>query len=185
MDISTALTHQTFGDLVGISKQAVGQMVAEGTLVKGDVGSAWLLTYCARLRGYAAARASEESLASMRAHRALAVSRTVAQDIKNTAAQVQYAPIHLLAQVLDWAAQAVASHLDTLVSTLMSEGVELSDSQRIRIASIVARARNEFLERATTMKLLGLFDDQVSHQLDLHDESLEAETVTAVMVSTR
>lgn len=67
----------------------------------------------------------------------------------------------------------------------MSEGVELSDSQRIRIASIVARARNEFLERATTMKLLGLFDDQVSHQLDLHDESLEAETDTAAMVSTR
>lgn len=176
MDLSKPLTQEAFGQLVGISQQAVGEMVNQEILPRGATGDVWLLAYCERLREQAAGRASTESLALMRANTELAISRKRSQDIKNEVADKRYAPIELLTEVLAGASQAAATHIDALVPTLMREGLELTDSQRTRIATIVARARNELVERATDIALLDLFDEQEGDVTANTNESIDADT---------
>ena len=175
MDLSSPLTQEAFGGLVGISQQAVGQIVSEEILTRGASGEVWLLAYCERLREQAAGRASTESLALMRANTELAISRKRSQDIKNEVADKRYAPIDLLTEVLAGASQAAATHIDALVPTLMREGLELTDSQRTRIATIVARARNELVERATDIALLDLLDEQEGDGTATNNESFDVD----------
>lgn len=42
MDLSGAITQQQFGELVGVSQQAVSDLVGRGVLTPGDTASEWL-----------------------------------------------------------------------------------------------------------------------------------------------
>jgi phage terminase Nu1 subunit (DNA packaging protein) len=159
MDLSKPLTQESFGGLVGISQQAVAQMVSADILKRGATGYEWMLAYCERLREQAAGRASEESLELMRANTALSISRRRSQDMKNAVLEKQYAPVALLTEVLASAASIVATSLDSLIPTMMREGLVLTDAQRTHIATVVARARNEWVDNATDSALLELLDD--------------------------
>ena len=158
MDLSKPLTQEEFGRLVGITQQAIEQKVAEGILRRGALGCEWLLSYCDRLREQAAGRNSDESRANTIANTKLAEEKVLGQQIKNAISLKQYAPVSLLTEVLSGAASAAATHLDSIVPTLMREGIELTDSQRTRVSTIVARARNELVEKATDLALLDLID---------------------------
>lgn len=163
MDLSKTLTQEEFGGLVGISQQAVGQMVSADILKRGARGDEWLIAYCERLREQAAGRASEESLNLMRANTALSVSRHRAQELKNAISEKQYAPVALLTEVLVSAASIVATSLDSLIPTMMRAGLALTDAQRTHIATVVARARNEWVDNATDSALLDLLDETAEH----------------------
>lgn len=51
MDMDEPCTQQEFGDLVGISQQAVSNLVSRGVLVPGQTAQHWLDRYLSHLRG--------------------------------------------------------------------------------------------------------------------------------------
>ena len=57
IDLSKPLAAAKFGELVGVSRQAVGAMVREGILSRGDSAGEWLTAYLGHLREIAAGRA--------------------------------------------------------------------------------------------------------------------------------
>jgi phage terminase Nu1 subunit (DNA packaging protein) len=61
MQLHQPCTQAEFGELLGITQQAVSGMVASGTLIPGDTLKGWLQKYTAHLREKAAGRDSELS----------------------------------------------------------------------------------------------------------------------------
>lgn len=59
-DLDKKATQASFGGLVGIARQGVGDLVTRGILKDGGTYRDWLLTYCARLREHAAGRATNK-----------------------------------------------------------------------------------------------------------------------------
>lgn len=50
MDLDKPCTQQEFGELVGISQQAVSNLVSRGVLVPGQTAQHWLDRYLSHLR---------------------------------------------------------------------------------------------------------------------------------------
>jgi phage terminase Nu1 subunit (DNA packaging protein) len=162
-----------FGALVGISQQAVSDLVSKGVLVDGDPLGVWLLAYCARLREQAAGRMGSEigglDLAQERA--ALAREQRMGIEIKNAVLRGEFAPIQLLAEVLASASQAVAERFDHLPGMLKKAAPELQDAARDQVMTIIATARNEWVRdtaQLVTAKIMA--DDDLLPADDLSDE---------------
>lgn len=115
-----AVTQAEFAADVGISQQAVSDLVSKGVLENGAPEADWLLAYCHRLREQAAGRMGSEvgglDLAQERA--ALAREQRIGIEIKNQVLRGKYAPIALLAEVLASASQAVTERFEHLPGVL-------------------------------------------------------------------
>jgi hypothetical protein len=70
------MTQEQFGDLVGISQQAVSELLGRAILQGGQPAATWLRAYTKHLREQAAGRGADGELARERAR--LAVSRPTA-----------------------------------------------------------------------------------------------------------
>lgn len=149
-----------FGELVGISQQAVSNLVTSGILVAGAPAHTWLLAYCERLRTEAAGRASPVSDELNRERTALARSQREAQDLKNAVARGEYAPIGLLEDVLATASAAIADRLDGVEGLLRKVAPDLAEPARDAVLQAIASARNEWV-RATSRL--------VAERLEQHD----------------
>jgi len=146
-----------FGEMVGVSQQAVSNYVTSGLLKPGDTAHAWLLAYCDRLRMEAAGRASPVSDDLNRERTALARSQREAQDLKNAVARGEYAPIALLEDVLATASSAVADRIEGLEGLLRRVAPDLPDPTRDALLQAIADARNEWV-RATARLVLERLD---------------------------
>lgn len=146
-----------FGEMVGVSQQAVSNYVTSGLLKPGDTAHAWLLAYCDRLRMEAAGRASPVSDDLNRERTALARSQREAQDLKNAVARGEYAPIALLEDVLATASSAVADRIEGLEGLLRRVAPDLPDPTRDALLQAIADARNEWV-RATARLVVERLD---------------------------
>ena len=147
-----------FGELVGISQQAVSQLVTAGVLRAGDTAHQWLLAYCERLRLEAAGRASPVSDELNRERTALARSQREAQDLKNAVARGEYAPIGLLEDVLATASAAIADRLDGAEGLLRKVAPDMPEAARDALLQALAAARNDW-SRATARLVVERLDD--------------------------
>ncbi|MCU0925274.1 MAG: hypothetical protein MUF44_04300 [Hydrogenophaga sp.] len=147
MYLDRACTQQEFGDLVGISQQAVSRLQTEGMVREGASLGTWLLDYCDRLREQAAGRMGSdmEGLDLVQERAALARSQREAQDLKNAVARSEYAPIGVLADVLGHASSAVVDRLDQIEGGLRKACPGIEDDVLSTVMSFVSSARNEWM----------------------------------------
>lgn len=158
-DLAQPCTQEAFGQLVGVSQQAISDLVAKGVLEPGTPAGVWLTTYCKRLRDQASGRDADGVLAKERA--ALSRSQRMGQDIKNAKDLGEWAPIGLLGDVLALASAAVCDRFDALPAALRKACPDMPGEARDAILRVLTSARAEWIR--STAQLV----DQV---LDAHTE---------------
>ena len=164
-----------FGALVGISQQAVSDLVSRGVLEDGAPLREWLLAYCHRLREQAAGRMGSESggldLAQERA--ALAREQRIGIALKNAVLRGEYAAVALLGEVLATASQSVAERFDHLPGQLRKACPDLPLEAVEQIQTVIAGARNAWVSGTAALVSTAIIDTDDSDDqpaLDLTDE---------------
>ena len=136
-----------FGDMVGISQQAVSELVRAGVLPVGGTYGQWLIAYCERLREQAAGRMSADGsgLDLVQERAALARAQREGIEIKNATLRGEFASVQLLAQVLANASQAVAERFDHLKADVRQACPDLPPDAADRVVTVIAAARNAWV----------------------------------------
>lgn len=163
LDLTKPITQAEFGDLIGIGRPTVSDLVTRGVLTAGDSAHAWLLAYCRRLREQAAGRASDGDLDLVQERAALARSQREAQEIKNAALRGQYAPVSLLEDVLAGASAAVVDRLDGVEGLLQRVSPDLPEATRAALLQTISSARNDWV-RATAQLVTDILDEVESEE---------------------
>lgn len=145
-------SQHEFAALVGVSQQAVSDLVKRGVLRPSVTGQAWLHAYCEHLREQAAGRAGALAEASA----ALKNEQREEVAMRNALKRREYAPVAAISQVLAKAGRQCAGILDGLVPGIRLRWPEVSSDQLKLLETEVARARNLM----ATMSLDDLIDDE-------------------------
>jgi phage terminase Nu1 subunit (DNA packaging protein) len=154
--LDSVVTQARFGELVGVTQQAVSDMVARGILQPSESLRSWLLAYCDHLREQAAGRASstEGGLDLVQERAALAREQRIRIELQNNLTRGEYAPIGALTDVLAMASQGIADRLEAVASSLKKTCPELSPSALDHVQDLLTKARNEWV-RATISLVAG------------------------------
>lgn len=110
------VTQAEFADWIGVTQQAVSDMVGRGVLQPGQSFKEWIRAYCNHMRGVASGRGSDAELAKERAH-ATRVARE-RNEIKLAVDLGQFAPVNGLELVLATVGGTVAARLESLMPKL-------------------------------------------------------------------
>ena len=142
MNIERQLKQAEFGQLVGISRQAVGDLQARGVIEPGMVGTEALLAYCGHLRVIAAGRmiSGDSGLTEERAGLAKAQRERI--EMQNSVTRRELAPVILIEEVLAKAGSKVAGILDAIPGMIKRRVPILTADDLDLIAGEVAKARN-------------------------------------------
>jgi phage terminase Nu1 subunit (DNA packaging protein) len=133
------LTQDEFGELVGVSQQAVSDMLNRGVLAPGADAATWIVAYTAHLREQAAGRDSGP-LADARA--ALAREQRDEVAMRNAVKRKEFAPISSIEEVLAKVGRQVADILEGLPRTLKLRWPNASAEQLKLITEEIVKARN-------------------------------------------
>lgn len=149
------MTQEGFGEMVGISQQAVSNLIARGVLTPGASADAWIVGYCSHLREVAAGRvaAGDIDLATERAR--LAHEHAVKLTMQNNVTRRELAPTHILEAILAKVGTKAAAILDTIPSAIQRRMPALNDGDIAAIAREVSKARN-----MAASLTLSAFDDE-------------------------
>ncbi len=142
MDLSEAITQQQFGDLVGVSQQAVSDLVGRGVLMAGDSAAEWLTAYCDHLREMAAGRGGEEGVNLVRERALLAREQRIRVAIQNAEKKGQLAPVAALEQALATAGAKASKILATIKGEIRLHYPQLPASGLAAVDTIVGKALN-------------------------------------------
>jgi len=162
IDISKPCTHAAFGQLVGISKQAVGALLERGTLTRGASMGEWLIEYCGSQREQNQGNADGENLAYERA-----VATRVARErdeIRLAVDRAEFAPVTALQQALATMGNAVVSALQPLHLTLHKRCPALTPEDVVLIQREVAKACAQ--AEAASLQLLQPKDEDEAEGAD-------------------
>lgn len=167
VDLSKPMTQAAFGQLVGVTQQAVSEFVRVAALGPGVPAGEMLIAYCERLREQAAGRLGDEAggLDLVQERAALAREQRLGYEIKNEVARKTFGPITLLAETLALASQAVVERFEQLPGALMKACPELPAAGRDVVMATIAAARNEWVARTGQL---------VTERLEAADEEPEA-----------
>lgn len=156
MNLLEPCTQQAFGDLVGISQQAVSDHLASGEMIPGESAGEWLRDYCEHLREQAAGRGADGELAYQRGELAR-VSRERAE-IKLALERKESAAVNLLEQIIAHVSSQIRDHLQALVVQLKMRCPHLS-AEDLKIAeTIVFETLN--LAAGMSLQSLSAMDDE-------------------------
>jgi phage terminase Nu1 subunit (DNA packaging protein) len=144
--LSSAVTQEQFGELVGVSQPVVSDLLARGILLAGQPAATWLRAYTKHLREQAAGRGADGELARERARLAREQADRVAMD--NAVNRRELAPVSVLELVLAKMAGDVGSLLQGLVPRVRRR-VDLPGEALRILDEEVTKARN----RAAAMTL--------------------------------
>lgn len=136
------MTQANFGSLVGISQQAVGNLVGRGVLDAAMTGQQMLHAYCSHLRETAAGRAAggELDLATERAGLAKAQRERI--EMQNGVTRGELAPVALIEEVLSKAGARIGGIFDAIPGAVRRRVPSLSSDEIGNIEKEIARARN-------------------------------------------
>lgn len=139
-DLDSRMTQASFGALVGITQQAVSDLISRGVLRDGDTPRTWLVAYCEHLRQVAAGRDPDGELSTERAR----VARATAEKLErqNSVARGEFAPVAVLELVLGDIARQVATRLDALVPQIRRRHPDLPARVLAQIAVDVQACRD-------------------------------------------
>lgn len=132
------ITQADFGALIGVSQQAVSDMIDRGVIVKGMPLANWLRDVFEHLREQAAGRDGE--LANERA-KETKVRRELGE-IKLAEARKEFAPVGVIEQVLAHLGRGVAGILEPLPGELSKLNMSLTPEDIALIQGKVSEACN-------------------------------------------
>lgn len=163
------ISQAEFAQMVGVSEASISKRVSDGVLTRGECAHAWLVAYCEHLRDQAAGRLGETLGLDLVQERAgLARAQREAQEIKNSVARGEYAPIGILADVLALASSAIVDRLDQLEGQLRKACPDLPEEARLVILRVIADARNEWI-RSTSKLVADSLDRMAQSEADEAD----------------
>lgn len=141
-DLTQQVSQSAFGELVGISQQAVSDLLSRGIIAQGDASACWLLAYCANLREVAAGRQAGEGfdLPTERARLAREQADKIA--MQNAQTRRELAPAYLIEEVLAKAGSKVAGILEAIPGQVKRRLPSLPASEIEAIQSEIVKARN-------------------------------------------
>lgn len=156
MDLSTTCTQQEFGILIGISQQAVSDLLARGVIQPGHAAGQWLLAYTAHLREQAAGRGADGELATNRAAESRA--RTDLLEIRLAERRKEVAPVTVLEQILAHLGSQLRSNLEGLPATLKMRCPALGPDEMEIIHKTIAATCN--LAATASLSSLDAMDEE-------------------------
>jgi len=156
VDLSMKMNQAQFGELIGVSQQAVSDLMTRGVLSAGAAGGVWLREYCSHIREMAAGRvaAGDLDLATERAGLARAQRKKI--EMQNQVTRKELAPSYLLEEILARAGTKAAAILDTIPGMIKRRVPSLTADDVAAIAREVAKARNI----AASISLSNLDEDE-------------------------
>ena len=137
--VNSHVTQSEFGQLVGITQQAVSDLMTRRVIGDGQTLGQWLLAYCSHLREVARARGADTGLAHQRAKQAR-VSRE-RNELQLAKDRRRYAPVEVLSLVCAHIGQSVAAVLDGLPTAIDAACPGLTPAARDLIRTTVDKAR--------------------------------------------
>lgn len=151
------VTQAEFGDIVGISQQAVSDLLARGVLRPGETAQAWLRDYRRHLEFQASRRDPGGDLAIERAR--LARSQRIGQDIRNRRALAEYAPVPLLEAILRMVSDEGLRWLDRIAADAKGATPDLPAPAQRAIDAACASARAEWIRATASLDDRRQIDD--------------------------
>lgn len=142
LDLDFAITQEKFGDLVGISQQAVSDLLLRGVLQRGHSAGEWLHAYCANLREQAAGRASTGDLDLVQERARLAKEQADKVAMANAQARKELAPVAALEYALATMGRQVAAILEALPIQIKRTSKTLSSDDYRLLVDEITKARN-------------------------------------------
>ena len=141
-NLNGKVKQEEFGELVGISQQAVSDLLTRKVLKQGDVCASWLKQYCAHLREVAAGRATTGGLdlATERARLAREQADKVA--MQNAERRGELAPVAAMEMVLANVGTKVGKILDTIVPQIRRRIPGITTEVANAIENDIAKCRN-------------------------------------------
>lgn len=157
-------SQSRFGEMVGITQQAVSGLIKRGVLTEGATAGAWLHEYCSNLREVAAGRLGHGGLDLATERAMLARVQREKIEMQNAVTRGELAPRALLTQVLAAVAPRVCGLLESIVPALRRRsGYSAEDLDFI--ARTIADARNAI----AGLRLPDLIADTADDDADLED----------------
>lgn len=141
-DLSKPMTQADFGKLVGVSQQAIGNLVGRGVLDAGMTGQEMLHVYCSSLRETAAGRASGGDLDLVAERAMLAKVQRERIEMQNGVTRGELAPVALIEEVLSKAGARIGGIFDAIPGAVRRRVPSLSSEEIGNIEKEIAKARN-------------------------------------------
>ncbi|MCC2962192.1 terminase small subunit [Massilia sp. IC2-278] len=142
LDLSKPMTQAAFGALVGVSQQAIGNLVGRGILDTSVPGHQLLQTYCSHLREQAAGRATNGELDLATERAGLAKAQREKIEMQNAVTRSELAPVALIEEVLGRAGSKIAGIFDAIPGGVRRRVPSLPADEIKNIAAEIARVRN-------------------------------------------
>lgn len=133
-------TQAEFGELVGVTQQAISDLMARGVIAQGQPAGTWLLAYCEHLRQTAAGRDPDGQLAAERTRLAREQADRVA--LQNAMHRKEYVPVVLLEEVFANVSRQVATQLDAVLPEVLRRFPYLAGEPARFIEQRLASARD-------------------------------------------
>lgn len=142
VDLSQPMTQTAFGDLVGISQQAVSDLVRRDVLSTGDAAGIWLHAYCAQLREQAAGRAAAGDLDLAQERAMLAREQRERIAMQNAVTRKESAPVAQLESAVATIGRKIAAVLEAIPVNIKRRSKNLTAEDIDIIVTEITRARN-------------------------------------------
>jgi phage terminase Nu1 subunit (DNA packaging protein) len=139
-DLSAPVIQSHFGVLVGISQQAVSELVRRQVLSEGGTAGDWLRAYCEHLREVAAGRGGESSIELAGERARLAREQADKLAMQNAITRVELAPTRIIEEVLALTGARAARILDRIPGEIRRSLPQLTSDDIGAVSRIVAKA---------------------------------------------
>lgn len=136
------MTQAAFGALVGVSQQAIGNLVGRGVIDKSMDVQQMLHVYCSHLREQAAGRSTNGELDLATERAGLAKAQREKIEMQNAVTRNELAPVALIEEVLSKAGGRIAGILEAIPGSVKRRVPNLSGEEIKTIAAEIARVRN-------------------------------------------
>ena len=160
VELGERVAYERFGEMVGITRQAVAASVAAGVLDRDGTLAEWLRAYCENLRRHAAGRAIDPDLAAQRTR--LARERADQIEIRNRRSRRELAPVGVLEAALAAVCRRIAAALEAVPSQLKRRSTGLTQADLEFVEAEITKARNLAAGATLTIPELQELADSVS-----------------------
>lgn len=173
VNINAHMSQSEFGELVGISQQAVSSLLARNILSPDGSASQWLQEYCSNLREVAAGRSSTNGTSDLVAERArLAKEQADRIAMQNAERRRELAPVEAMEMVLAAVGSKVGKILDTIPGLVRRRVLGIGSDVIEAIESDIAKCRN----MAASMTLASLSEDDDDSSDDASETAEEVDS---------
>lgn len=142
VNLADKMTQTEFGDLVGVSQQAVSDLLKRDVLRAGYPAGVWLHAYCSHLREQAAGRAAAGDLDLAAERAALARVQRERIEMQNALTRRESAPVALLESAVATIGRKIAAVLESIPVTIKRRSKNLTAEDIEIITTEITRARN-------------------------------------------